>query len=205
MSAKKKPKKELAPLRLDLGCGKNPRPGFIGVDSRDFGQDHVIDLCQLKKGVPRWEILMPPEADAGAIFEPWPWATSSVTEIHCSHFVEHLTRRQRVHFANELYRVLVPEGTAKIIFPHWCSPRAYGDMTHDPMPVAEWWFLYVNKGWREAQAPHNDGYTCNFEISYAPLLRGDITAGRSQDYVNYAMANYKDAIQDIDSTWTAKK
>ena len=124
--------------------------------------------------------------------------------MHCSHFVEHLTGPERIHFVNELYRVLVPEGKARIIAPHWCSPRAFGDLTHQWPPVSEWWFLYVNKGWREVNAPHS-GYNpeVNFEVGYAPILRADI-ASRPQDYQMYAYANYKDAAQDLDSTWIKK-
>lgn len=183
MTAKRKPKEvpqPAAPLMLDLGCGKNPRAGFIGVDSRPFGQQIVADLRK-----------------------PWPWADGSVTEVNCSHFVEHLNGPERIHFVNELYRVLVPEGKASIVVPHWNSPRAYGDLTHQWPPVSEWWFLYLNEGWRAVNAPHNDGYRCNFEITYGYSLRPDIAA-RPQEYQQYAMANYKDAAQDIVSNWVKR-
>ncbi len=117
--------------------------------------------------------------------------------------VEHLDAVARIHFANELYRVLIPGGKASIIVPHWNSPRAYGDLTHAWPPVSEWWFLYLNKGWREAQAPHNDAYACDFDITYGYSLRPDV-AVRGEDYKQYAMANYKDACQDIISTWVKK-
>jgi len=180
--AQRKAKAEPAALlKLDLGCGKNPREGFTGVDSRNFGQPITADLRK-----------------------KWPWADNSVAEVHCSHFVEHLTAAERVHFVNELYRILVPEGKAKIVAPHWNSPRAFGDLTHQWPPVSEWWFLYVNKGWREVNAPHSDyNPEVNFEVAYAPILRADI-AQRNQEYQMYAYANYKDAAQDLDSTWTKK-
>lgn len=164
-------------LKLDLGCGKTPREGFIGADSRDFGQPHVVDLR-----------------------ERWPWEDATVEEVHCSHFLEHLTAPERIHFVNELYRVLLPEGKACIIVPHWASARAYGDLTHQWPPISEWWFLYLNREWREAQAPHNDQYTCNFEIAYGYSLRQEV-AIRDVGYQQYAIANYKEACQDIISTW----
>jgi len=141
-------------VKLDLGCGKNKREGFTGVDSRQFdGVDVVHDLSSI----------------------PWPWENDSVEEVHCSHFVEHLTAPQRIDFANELCRVLKKGAKAFVITPHWCSARAYGDMTHQWPPVSEWWFLYLNKAWRDANAPHNDRYTCDFDTvasSYSlhPLL-----------------------------------
>jgi len=181
VSAKRKVKQAvLQPTKLDLGCGKNPMPGFTGVDSIDFGQEVVADLRK-----------------------PWPWADGSIEEVNCSHFVEHLTADERIHFANELYRVLAPAGRASIIVPHWNSPRAYGDLTHKWPPVCEWWFLYLNKEWREVNAPHNDQYRCDFDITYGYSLRPDVAA-RSQDYQQYAMANYKDACQDIISNWVRK-
>lgn len=179
MSAKRKAK-PVELLKLDLGCGRTPKPGFVGVDSRKFGQQVVADLRKA-----------------------WPWPDNSVEEVNCSHFVEHLNGPERIHFANELYRVLVPDGKAAIVVPHWNSPRAYGDLTHQWPPVSEWWFLYLNKAWRESQAPHNDEYSCNFEITYGYSLRGDIAA-RPQEYQQYAMANYKDACQDIVSNWVKK-
>lgn len=179
MSAKRKAK-EATYTKLDLGCGKTPREGFTGVDCRDFGQQLVVDLRK-----------------------KWPFPDGSVEEVHCSHFVEHLGAVDRIHFANELHRVLVNGGKATVIAPHWASPRAYGDLTHQWPPVCEWWFLYLNKGWREAQAPHNDEYTCDFEITYGYSLRPDIVA-RDQNYQQYAMANYKDACQDIVSTWVKR-
>jgi len=176
-------KVEAAEIKIDLGAGKNGREGFIKVDVRKFpGIDVVCDLGKQK----------------------WPWKDNSVTEAHASHFVEHLTSSERIHFVNELYRVLVPEGKAKIVAPHWNSPRAFGDLTHQWPPVSEWWFLYVNKGWREVNAPHSDyNPEVNFEVAYAPILRADI-AQRNQEYQMYAYANYKDAAQDLDSTWTKK-
>jgi hypothetical protein len=169
-------------LKLDLGCGKAKREGFLGVDSRKFeGVDQVVDLRK-----------------------PWPWDDASVSEVHYSHFVEHLTAPERIHFANELYRVLTPLGKATIIVPHWASHRAYGDLTHQWPPVSEFWFYYLSKEWRAQQAPHNDAYTCDFECVWGYGLRPDVAA-RNQDYQQYAMQNYKEVITDMQATWTKKK
>lgn len=202
MSAKRKVK-PVELLKLDLGCGKTPREGFIGVDSRDFGQPAICDLSK-PKWVFKQQKKLPPFGVVMDSTGQWILPDNSVEEVNCSHFVEHLTGVERVHFANELYRVLIPGGKASIVVPHWNSPRAYGDLTHQWPPVSEWWFLYLNKGWRESQAPHNDQYTCDFDITYGYSLRPDIAA-RPQEYQQYAMANYKDAAQDIVSNWVAKK
>ncbi len=181
MSAKRKPVEEQKILKLDLGCGKRPLDGFIGVDSRNFGQPIVADLRK-----------------------KWPWADGSVEAVHCSHLVEHLDAVERVHFVNELYRVLKPVATATINVPHWASPRAYGDLTHKWPPVSEWWFLYLNKAWREVNAPHSDYKPdVNFDVTYGYSLRTDIV-NRSEDFRQYAMAYYKGVCEDILSTWVKR-
>jgi hypothetical protein len=164
------------PLKLDLGSGKNTREGFDGVDSRDFGQKHIIDLRK-----------------------PWPWKDESVSEAHSSHFVEHLNSQERIHFVNELYRVLIPEGKCQLITPHWASNRAYGDLTHQWPPVSEMWFYYLDKNWREANAPHNDFYKCDFLATWGYSLNPGIVP-RNQEYQQHALQFWKEAAQDIIAT-----
>ena len=162
-------------LKLDLGCGKNKcAPDFVGVDSRPFeGVDTVADLTQ-----------------------PWPWDDNSVDQVHCSHFLEHLEPSERVHFANELWRVLKPGCSALIIAPHWASCRAYGDLTHKWPPVSEFWPPYLNAEWRSINAPHNDEYRCDFINGVGFGLRQDIIQ-RNQEYQQFAMSNFKEVAQDI--------
>lgn len=169
-------------LRLDLGCGPNPREGFEGVDCRQYDGKvrHIVDLTRI----------------------PWPWASNSVAEVHASHFIEHLDATERVNFANELYRILVPGGKCSIIVPHWSSCRAYGDMTHKWPPVCEFWFYYLKKEWRDANAPHNDQlYTCNFDAVWGYALHPDLLV-RSQEAQQYAIAWHKEACQDMMATLT---
>ena len=56
------------PLKLDLGAGQSPREGFEGVDLNAPNPAHRVDLFSY----------------------PMPWEDSSVDELHCSHFIEHL-------------------------------------------------------------------------------------------------------------------
>jgi len=159
-------------LKLDLGCGKNKREGFIGVDCRQFDGkvDHVADLTKA-----------------------WPWKDGTVEEAHCSHMIEHLTWPERVHFFNELHRVLVTGGKCQLILPHWNSSRYYGDPTHQS-PMSEFAFHYLDKGWREVNAPHVD-YTCDFSVTWGYSLHPSIVS-RNQEYQSSALQNYKEAAQD---------
>jgi len=178
-------------LKLDLGCGPNPREGFEGVDALPFDGKvkHVVEL----RG-------------------PWPWPDNSVEEAHASHFIEHLTNLggawERVHFFNELYRVLVPGGKATLIFPHWCSNRYYGDPTHKE-PFSEMGFYYLSLEWRKSQAPHTDrehnpnGYSCDFEATWGYSMHQDLQV-RSQEYQQHALQFYKEAASDIIATLTKR-
>lgn len=171
-------------MKLDIGCGKNKREGFHGVDQ--FPMEDVDTVLDMNTPV-------------------WPWEDNSVDEVHCSHFLEHLTQEQRCHFMNELFRVMKPGAKATIITPSWASTRAYGDPTHKWPAISEMFYFYLGQEWRDSQAPHTDikwnplGYSCNFSAtwghSYGPEL-----GVRSQEYVQMALNNFINAAQDIHAT-----
>lgn len=190
---KKKTQAKPTPLRLDLGCGTRKRPAesfngssephpWIGVDCRKFPGVDVV--CNLGK-------------------QKWPWKNESVDEIHTSHMVEHLTPPERIHFANEAFRVLKKGAKLVVITPFWCSTRAYGDLTHQWPPVAESWFYHLNAAWRKDSSPHEEGYTCDFAqpptIGYLPAPHLN---GRNPEFVQYALGNFKDAASDMIATVT---
>jgi SAM-dependent methyltransferase len=207
--------KEAPIIKLDLGCGKNKAAGFLGIDRRSFeGVDGVTDLTKDKWVFHRkdFEGLIPSEDHVN--LDKWILPDSSVTEVHCSHFLEHLNHNQqspqRVKFMNELWRVLIPGGKATIITPHWASNRAYGDFTHADKPVSEMFYYYISKTWREGNAPDNDiewnpdGYSCDFDATWGYALHPNIT-NRNQEYQNHALTFWKEAAQDLHATLIAKK
>lgn len=195
--------KEPKLLKIDLGAGSNKiGEDWVGVDIYKMKGTDVI--CDLGK-------------------DKWPFKNNSVDQAHASHFIEHLTnlggKWERTHFFNELYRVLKPGATARLIFPHWCSQRYYGDPTHKE-PFSEMGFCYLSKLWRVGgkdangvehigQAPHSDkkwnkdGYNCDFEAQYGYNLRQDLQ-GRNQEYQMMALSKEKEAAQDIDATLIKK-
>ncbi len=181
-------------LKLDLGSGNNPREGFTGVDSIKFDKVSVVHDLRVT---------------------PWPFEDNSVAEVSCSHFLEHLTnlndKWERVHFFNELYRILVPveynaagipeKGFARIVIPHWCSNRYYGDPTHKE-PFGEMGICYLDPEWRKNNAPHTDiahnpnGYNCHFAVTYDYTLHQEM-AGRNAEYVRMAVSFWKEIAQDL--------
>jgi SAM-dependent methyltransferase len=185
------------PLKLDLGCGKNKREGFRGVDSIAFpGVDDVVDL----RG-------------------RWPWGDSTVDEVNCSHTIEHFDWPGRVHFFNELWRVLKKGGKASIVMPYWASGRYYGDPTHKE-PFAEFAWFYLKKEWRKVNAPHVDAedlkaagapasamdyaYSCDFDVSYGYNVHPEVTA-RSDETKHWMLTFCKEAAQDMLATAVALK
>lgn len=179
---------DLPLLKLDIGCGKNKKEGFHGIDSIAFdGVDTVHDARK-----------------------PWPFADNSVEEVHCSHFIEHLNAQERIFFANELWRVTVEGAKSAIITPYWCSNRAYGDPTHQWPPVSEMWYYYLDPNWRDKNAPHTDikhnpdGFKCHFDATWGygmhPML-----ASRNTEFQQWAMNFYKEGAQDMHATLTTRK
>ena len=76
---------------LDIGCGRNKKQGFIGLDiSRDSNADII------------------------AIASSLPLKGEMVSEINCSHLGEHLCPDEAQQFFDEIFRVLKPGGVARL-------------------------------------------------------------------------------------------
>ena len=132
-------------IKIDLGCGKNKRKDgeWFGVDIiENEGIDLVMDAREYLKTL----------------------SDGVVEEVNMCHFLEHLDGAERVDLFNELYRVLNKNGKIYIVCPNWSHERAYGDPTHKWPPVCTWTFFYLDKNWRDLNAPHC-GYTCDFDYS----------------------------------------
>lgn len=106
-------------LRLDLGCGQTPQPGFLGVDL----------YADNAKRFDLWS------------GERWPFGDSSVDEFFCSHVIEHIELGNRhqtytgqgnlfMFFFEECYRIAKPGAPFKLIWPDLKSQRAFQDPTH---------------------------------------------------------------------------
>lgn len=162
-------------LRLDLGCGKMvPGEGWTGVDIVDWGK-HVKVIADLKK--------------------PWPWANDSVSEVFSRNLVNYLEPKDRIHFVNELHRVMISGTKALIVVPHWCSNRAYGDLTMAWPPVAEEWFPRLNKALREQHFYWEKGYHCDFDVTSGYGMHPQIRV-RSVEYQQNALTFYKESAEE---------
>jgi len=88
-------------LKLDLGCGRNKREGYVGVDADSgVGADIVASALDL------------------------PFEDESVDEVHSSHLVEHFDPSDAQKFFDEVFRVLKKGKTAYIkVDRDWTSKR----------------------------------------------------------------------------------
>ncbi len=98
-------------MKIDIGCGRNKRPGWVGLDSEDFGQEYVRDLT---KGLP--------------------FADNTVNEVNLSHSLEHFRAGEELFFLlHEIYRVSCHRAKIHIRVPHASEPEAF-----DPAHVSQW-------------------------------------------------------------------
>lgn len=171
--------------KLDLACGQNKHEGFTGIDAvATSDTDFVWDLT-----VTPWRFVKIGEIDLEI-------PADSIQEVVCSHFFEHLTGEQRIAFMHELYRILVPGGTAQIITPYYSSMRAVQDPTHKFPPVCEASYLYFNQGWlRDNKLDHYDIH-CDFDFSYAYNVDNNV-ASRTEEYRAMLIRNQINTVNDL--------
>jgi hypothetical protein len=100
---------EVAPIKLNLGCGARLFEGYVNVDK--YGNPDV------RHDLERF---------------PWPWADSSVEEVRLIHVLEHLGRDPDVFIGimKELYRVCRSGARVHIEVPHPRHDDFIGDPTH---------------------------------------------------------------------------
>ena len=101
-------------MQVDLGCGRRPTPGAIGVD--------VVAL-------PGVDVLARLEAPH------LPFADGSVERAFALNVLEHLADLPAV--MAEIHRILRPGGTCVVEVPYFASVSAYSDPTHRR------WFTYT--------------------------------------------------------------
>lgn len=160
-------------VKVDLACGDQRHPGFIGVDiSPKVKPDVVHDLS----------------------LRPWPFEDDSVDEVYCSHFIEHVD--DLCEFMNELWRIMKPGGIAKFVAPYYTSVRAWQDPTHK-RAISEPMFFYFDREWRKQNKLLHYPIDTNFKVEGFSHVTTDEFAGKSQDAVQYAVAHYWNVVADI--------
>lgn len=117
----------MSSLRLNLGCGRDIRDGWVNIDSHPLpGVDHVVDFDE-KPALPLFG--------------------DQVEHSEGSHVIEHLANP--LPFMEELWRVTKPGGTATFRCPYGSSDDADEDPTHvRRMFVGSWGYFGQPHYWR---------------------------------------------------------
>lgn len=132
--------KQSSGIRLDIACGGNKQPGFVGIDVRPLETVDIIHDLEVY---------------------PWPLPDACVLTAVCSHFVEHINPAKFgiVNFFNEVWRILKVGGQLAIVTPHGLSQGYRQDPTHtkawdeatfcyfDPLHPSGLWGIYQPKPW----------------------------------------------------------
>jgi predicted SAM-dependent methyltransferase len=88
-------------VRLNLGCGNNPLPGYVNVDLNTVEEIMArYPDCDLRNGpaIHQYDILQ------------LPFSSSSIEEVRADSLLEHLSFLDEPKFFNEVRRVLKPGG-----------------------------------------------------------------------------------------------
>jgi hypothetical protein len=112
-------------VNLDVGCGGNKQPNFIGMDKRKLPSvDVVHDL----------EVF------------PYPIPPDSCNTIVGSHIVEHIAPQKMIDFMNELWRICKVGGKVCFRLPYGWSYGYIQDPTHcNPCNEATWEYFDPTK------------------------------------------------------------
>jgi len=188
-------------LKLDLGCGQNPKEGHEGVDLYGEKAKHKVDLFKF----------------------PWPWADNSVDEMNCSHFLEHVPAREVVEsdilkgigdvdlggakylgadmlfaFMDEVYRILKVDAFINIVVPSGRSDRAFWDPTHRRFFMQQT-FLYFNHDWRKMNGLAHYRVTANFNFDVNPTFMAE-EGTKSPEALQYRYIH----LWNVTADWVAK-
>ena len=98
-------------IRLCIGGGHTPQPGFVNLDIRKLPE---VDIVQDVEDI------------------PWKLPKECVVMAVCSHLVEHINPHKFgfINFMNEMWRVMKVGGELAIACPHGSSQGFLQDPTH---------------------------------------------------------------------------
>ena len=140
-----------ADLRLNLGCGRDIRGGWVNIDCAPMpGVDHVADF----DGKPAL-----------------PFDDDSVAYSEGSHVIEHL--RDPLPFMEELWRVTKPGGTALFRCPYGSTDDADEDPTHVRRMFQRSWDYFAQPAyWRADYGYRGDWQPERVTLTLFPEFAG---------------------------------
>lgn len=142
-------KKHAQGIKIDLGGGGNPQPGFLNVDIRPLPQVDVVQDFEV---------------------QPWNIPDEVASLVMASHLVEHINPAKFgfIKFMDEVWRIMKPGGQFMIAYPYAGSPGYFQDPTHvNPCNERTWAYfdpleagghlykIYKTKPWRIVYSTYN--------------------------------------------------
>ena len=139
--------------KLNLGCCQNIKEGYVNLDIvKREGVDVIHDLNKI----------------------PYPFETSSVDLIYCSHIIEHLDI-DTVTFMKEVHRIIKPRGIVIIRVPHFSNRRALEGIGHKR--------VYASDSFNRNRYP-SDTPDTNTKLNFL-VRKKKIIFGKKYNLLNY--------------------
>ena len=133
---------------------------------------------------------------------PWPLKSESVTELVIPMVLNYIPGEDRGKFMDEVYRVLVTEGSAQVAVPYYTSMRAIQDYAGQWPPFCEASFMYFNRAWRAVNHPERD-LKCNFDFTYGYQADQE-TASKNDEVRAFWIKHYINVVLDLTVMLTKK-
>jgi ubiquinone/menaquinone biosynthesis C-methylase UbiE len=93
-------------MKLNLGCGKDIKEGYLNLDIVDYGGNMIHDINTF----------------------PYPFEDNTFDEIFASHVLEHLYNFNKS--ISELYRIAKPDATVIVYGPFFLNTKFFGEPDH---------------------------------------------------------------------------
>jgi predicted SAM-dependent methyltransferase len=93
-------------MKLNLGCGKDLKEGYVNIDIVDYGGNVIHDLNSF----------------------PYPFEENTFDEIYASHILEHLNNFHNA--VSELYRIARPGAIIIVYAPFFLNTKFFGEPDH---------------------------------------------------------------------------
>ncbi|MDG3087801.1 methyltransferase domain-containing protein [Vibrio hannami] len=154
-------------LKLNIGCGKKPKLGWVNIDLKPSA-DLTLDAR-----------------------EPLPFSDNSCSAIYSEHFLEHLEYpKQTYFFLKECFRVLEPGGEFSVAVPdtEWPIAEYLGTRNDGYFDIAkkqwhpEWCVTrmeHINQHFREY---HDHKFAYDFETLEHVLYKAGFSVVRQREY-----------------------
>jgi predicted SAM-dependent methyltransferase len=168
------------PHKLDIGCGPNKRPGYIGIDTRSCpGVDHVIDIEQ----------------------ERLPFPDASVSHVFSSHCLEHL--KDPMQLFREIARVAQDGAEVEIWTPYAFSNGAF--MYSHLHFLAEDHYSHMCILFPEVYKNLTGAYWNWHDLTYVVSVHTAVEINRASVPIDFALKYYKNVCLEFGIRMTVQK